>query len=100
MVPLSSYIMLSLILFAIGVFGILTTRNMIRILMGVEILLNSANLNFIAFSRYMGDITGNVFVLFTIIIAAAEAAVGLAIVMMIYRNYLTLNVGKIKEMRW
>ncbi len=94
------YLVLSLILFAIGILGVLTRRNVIIILMSVELMLNAANLNFIAFSRELVDLTGQVFAIFTITVAAAEVAVGLAILIALFRNRETVDVTQIQIMKW
>lgn len=94
------YLILSLILFAIGILGVLTRRNVIIILMSIELMLNAANLNFIAFSRELVDLTGQVFAIFTITVAAAEVAVGLAILLALFRNRETVDVTQIQIMKW
>ncbi|MEE9226843.1 MAG: NADH-quinone oxidoreductase subunit NuoK [Acidobacteriota bacterium] len=94
------YLILSLILFAIGILGVLTRRNVIIILMSIELMLNAANLNFIAFSRELVDLTGQVFAIFTITVAAAEVAVGLAILIALFRNRETVDVTQIQIMKW
>jgi len=100
MIPMHYYLVLSALVFGIGVAGVLTTRNGIKLLMCIELMLNAANINLVVFSRYLGDISGQVFAVFVISIAAAEVAVGLAIVLMIYRIHGTIDFQKIKEMRW
>jgi len=102
MTPLSAYLLLSALLFAIGLAGALTRRNAILVLIGIELMLNAANLNFIAFWRYGPNpqaLTGVLFVLFSIGVAAAEAAVGLALIISIYRHYQTANVDQMDSMR-
>ena len=99
-IPLSYYLLLGAILFAIGVVGTLTRRNAIVIFMCIELMLNSVNLSLIAFSAFLGDITGMVTVFFVIAVAAAEAAVGLAIVIALYRNKQTVNVDEINILKW
>src|SRR5947207_15853646 len=102
MIPLAYYLIVSALLFAIGLAGALTRRNVILVLIGVELTLNAANLNFIAFWRYSANpeaLTGIMFVLFSIGIAAAEAAVGLALIISIYRHYNTTNVDQIDSMQ-
>jgi NADH-quinone oxidoreductase subunit K len=102
MTPLSGYLILSAMLFAIGLAGALTRRNAILVLLGIELMLNSANLNFIAFWRYgphPESLTGIMFVLFSIGIAAAEAAVGLALIIAVYRHYKTTDVDQITSMK-
>ena len=102
MSPLQGYLLLSALLFAVGLGGALTRRSAIMILIGIELMLNAANLNFIAFWRYGPHpeaLTGMVFVLFSIGVAAAEAAVGLALIISIYRHYKTADVEQISSMR-
>ena len=100
MVPLSYYLALSAVLFVIGVVGVLIRKNIIIILLSIELMLNAANINFVAFSHYLQDITGQVFVFFVMTVAAAEVAVGLAIVIALYRNRSTINVEDISLMKW
>ncbi len=102
MTPLHHYLIVSSLLFAIGLAGALTRRNGILVLVGVELMLNAANLNFIAFWRYGNNpqaLTGVMFVIFSIAIAAAEAAVGLALIIAIYRHYKTTNLDQIDSMK-
>ena len=102
MTPLSGYLVLSALLFAIGFAGALTRRNAIIVLVGIELMLNSANLNFIAFWRFGPNpqaLTGIIFVIFSIGVAAAEAAVGLALIIAIYRQHKTANVDQISSMK-
>jgi NADH-quinone oxidoreductase subunit K len=102
MTPLHHYLILSALLFAIGLAGALTRRNAIIVLIGIELMLNAANLNFIAFWRYSEHpeaLTGVMFVIFSIGIAAAEATVGLALIISIYRHYKTTNVDQIDSMK-
>ncbi len=102
MTPLHGYLLLSALLFAIGLAGALTRRNAIIILIGIELMLNAANLNFIAFWRFGPNpqaLTGIVFVLFSIGVAAAEAAVGLALIISIYRHYGKVDVYQINSMK-
>src|SRR6185437_7965083 len=100
MSPLAGYLILSSFLFAIGFAGAVTRRNAIIILIGIELMLNAANLNFIAFWRF-GEhpeaLTGILFVIFSIGVAAAEAAVGLALIIAIYRHYKTTNIDEVKS---
>ena len=99
-ITLFHYLFVSAILFGLGVFGIVTRRNAIMVLMGIELVLNSANINFIAFSKFGGlNMAGQDAAVFVIILAAAEAAVALAIVLNIYQNFKTLNVDEVDEMR-
>tara|TARA_B100000886_G_C20320712_1_gene447963 strand:+ start:379 stop:684 length:306 start_codon:yes stop_codon:yes gene_type:complete len=96
---LNSYLIIAAALFSIGLFGVITRRNGIAVLMGVELILNSANLNFVAFSRFGGmNLDGHVFALVVIVLAAAEAAVALAIVINIYNNLNTINVDEASSM--
>ena len=102
MSSLTHYLLLSAMLFAIGLAGTLTRRNAIMMLIGIELMLNAANLNFIAFWRFSEHpeaLTGVMFVIFSIGIAAAEAAVGLALIIAIYRHYRTSNVDEVKELK-
>ena len=102
MTPLTCYLLLSALLFSIGLAGALTRRNAILVLIGIELMLNAANLNFIAFWRYGPNpqaLTGIAFVIFSIGVAAAEAAVGLALIISIYRHYRTTNLDRIDSMR-
>ena len=102
MTPLVGYLILSSFLFAIGLAGALTRRNAILVLIGIELMLNAANLNFIAFWRYGPNpeaLTGILFVLFSIGVAAAEAAVGLALIISIYRHYKTTNVDEVNTLK-
>lgn len=102
MTPLQSYLILSAGLFSIGLAGALTRRHAIMVLIGIELMLNAANLNFIAFWRYGPNpeaLTGLMFVIFSIAIAAAEAAVGLALIIAIYRHYKTTDVSRVNSMR-
>lgn len=101
-IGLTHYLSLSAILFAIGFFGVLTRRNAIGILMSIELMFNAVNINFVAFNRFItpADFTGQIFALFTIVIAAAEATVGLAIVLLIYRNFRDIFVDNINFMKW
>lgn len=102
MVPLSHYLILGAVLFGIGVFGALTRRNAIAILMAIELMLNAVNVNFVALSRYLphGTLDGQIFAIFVLTVAAAEAAVGLAIVIGLFRNFDTVNVDEINLMKW
>ena len=100
--PLVGYLLLSALLFAIGLAGALARRNAIMVLIGIELMLNAANLNFIAFWRYGPNpqaLTGVMFVIFSIAVAAAEAAVGLALIISIYRHYRTTNLDQIDSMK-
>ncbi len=94
MVPLSWYLALSAVLFTIGVVGVIIQRNVIVLFMCVELMLNAVNLTLVSFSRYLGDITGQLFFFIVMAVAAAEAAVGLAIIISLFRNRETLNVDE------
>jgi NADH-quinone oxidoreductase subunit K len=87
-------------MFSVGIVGVLTRRNAIVVFMSVELMLNSANLTLITFSSYLGDATGQLFVFFVMAVAAAEAAVGLAIIIAIFRNKLTVNIDEINILKW
>lgn len=100
MVPVTGYITVSGILFAIGAWGILTTRNGIKILICVELLLNAANINLAAFSSLWEGQAGYAFVLFSIALAAAEAAVGLSILIALFRKVRSIDLGKLRRLRW
>ncbi len=100
MVPLSAYVILSTLLFTIGVVGVLIRRNLIIILLSIELMFNAANINFVAFSHYFQAMAGQVFVFFVLTVAAAEVALGLAIIIALYRGRATLNVEEINLMRW
>jgi NADH-quinone oxidoreductase subunit K len=103
---LSKFLIVGALLFIIGVTGVLVRRNIIVVFMSIELILNAANLNFIAFSRYlrsigsMNDVAGQIFTVFIIVVAAAEAAIGLGIVIALYRNRHTIWVDKIDLLKW
>ena len=103
---LGAYVAVSAALFALGIVAILARRNVFYILMGIEMILNAANLNFIAFSRYLQDtgagnpMPGQIFTVFIIVVAAAEAAIGLGIVIALYRNRETIWIDEIDLMKW
>ena len=102
MTPLHHYLILSALLFSIGLAGALTRRNALLVLIGIELMLNAANLNFIAFWRYSENaqaLQGVMFVIFSIAIAAAEAAVGLALIIAIYRHYRTTHLDEVDSMK-
>jgi NADH-quinone oxidoreductase subunit K len=97
---LNNYLFISAVLFSLGVFAVMTRRNGIAVLMGVELMLNAANINFVAFSRFGGmNLDGHIFSLFVIVLAAAEAAVALAIVINIYNNLNTINIDDASELK-
>jgi NAD(P)H-quinone oxidoreductase subunit 4L len=99
---LTHYLVLSSALFCLGIFGLITRRNAVGVLMSIELMFNSVNINFVAFSRYLTPqyLTGQIFAIFVVTIAAAEAAVGLAIVILLYRNFKGIEVDKINFMKW
>jgi NADH-quinone oxidoreductase subunit K len=99
MVPLSHILTLSVILFTLGAAGFVFRRNIITIFMCIELMLNAVNLAFIGFSRHLGNLDGQIFVFFVIVVAAAEAAVGLAIIIALYRNRQSLNIDDLDSMK-
>ena len=96
---LQAYVILAAAVFAIGLFGVLARRNAVGILLGIELMLNAVNINFVAFARFNGDVTGVVFALFTIAITVAEVAVGLAIVIVIFRVRRTVEADQLDLLR-
>ncbi len=100
MIPLTNILILGAILFALGVAGIfLNRKNVVILLMAIELMLLAVNMNFIAFSHYLGDIAGQVFVFFILTVAAAESAIGLAILIVLYRNRHTINVEDLDTLK-
>jgi NAD(P)H-quinone oxidoreductase subunit 4L len=93
-------LLLSAALFSAGVYGVLARRNAILVLMSIELMLNAVNLNLVAFSQYLDDLTGQIFALFVITVAAAEVGIGLAIVILIYRNRESVDVDKVDLLKW
>jgi NADH-quinone oxidoreductase subunit K len=100
MIPLSWYLILAATLFLLGMLGFFVKRNIISLLLSVEIMLNAVNLTFVAFSSQNGQINGQIFVFFVLVVAAAEAAVGLALVIAMFRNRETLNVDRSNLLKW
>ncbi len=100
MVDLNYYLVLSALLFTIGVIGVLTRRNAIIIFMCIELMLNAVNLSLVSFSSFLGNESGQMFVFFVMAVASAEAAIGLAIVISLYRNKETLDIDKINILKW
>lgn len=98
--PVSFFLVLSALLFSIGVYGVLARQNAVLILLSVELMLNAVNINLVAFSRLLDAISGQVFALFVIALAAAEVGVGLAIVILIYRNRASSSVEDLSLMKW
>ena len=94
------YLTVSAFMFIMGVIGVLTRKNAIIVFMSIELMLNGANLTFVAFSSFLGIITGQLFVFFVMAVAAAEAAIGLAIVIAIFRNKMTTNIDEINILKW
>jgi len=97
---LQPYLFLSAITFVIGVVGVLARRNAIIVFMSIELMLNSVNLTLVAFSSFLGDVTGQMLVFFAMTVAAAEAAVGLAIIIAMFRNKQTVNLEEINILKW
>ncbi|UCD64918.1 MAG: NADH-quinone oxidoreductase subunit NuoK [Candidatus Zixiibacteriota bacterium] len=96
------YLGLAAILFAIGLFGVLTRRNVIGILMSLELMFNAVNINFVAFNKFVaaGELIGQMFAIFIVVVAAAEAVVGLAIVLLLYRNWQGIDTDHVSVMKW
>jgi len=99
-VPISYYVILSALVFITGMVGVLIRRNIIIILLSVELMLNATNINFVAFSNYFHNVAGQVFVFFALTVAAAEVAVGLAIIIALYRSKSSINVDEFHLMKW
>ena len=100
MIPLDHYLIVSAILFSIGTAGVFLRKNLITILLSIEIMLNAVNLTFVAFGRYQGTVDGQIIVTFVITVAAAEAAVGLAIVVALFRHRESLNPDAFTSLKW
>ena len=100
MIPLDFYLILSAFMFCVGVLGVLVRRNAIIVFMSIELMLNSVNLSLIAFSSFLGDPTGQMLVFFVMTVAAAEAAVGLAIIIALFRNRQSINIDEINILKW
>jgi NADH-quinone oxidoreductase subunit K len=99
MVTLQWYIWLSLAMFMIGIFGFLTRKNLIMMFLSIELMLNAVNLSLVSFASFLQDLRGHVLMFFVITVAAAEAAIGLAILITVFRNRATVQIGEIKEMK-
>jgi len=99
-IPIEYYLILSAFMFTVGIIGVLIRRNAIVVFMSIELMLNSANLTLIAFSSFLGNTIGQIFVFFVMTVAAAEAAVGLAIIIAIFRNKQTVNIDEINIFKW
>jgi NADH-quinone oxidoreductase subunit K len=100
MASMQSYLILSAAMFIIGVFGVVARRNAIIVFMSIELMLNSVNLSLVTFSAFLGNVTGQIFVFFVMTVAAAEAAVGLAIAIALFRRKQTLNLDEINILKW
>ena len=100
MITTTHYMVLSAALFTLGVVGVMVRRNVIIVLMSIELMLNAVNINMIAFSHQLQNVVGQVFAVFIIVVAAAEAAVGLGIILAFYRNKETVNIDEMSLMRW
>ena len=100
MIPIDYYLLLSAFMFCVGVLGVLIRRDAIIVFMSIELMLNSVNLTLIAFSSFLGDPTGQMLVFFVMTVAAAEAAVGLAIIISLFRNKQTVNIDEINILKW
>ncbi|MDE0906536.1 MAG: NADH-quinone oxidoreductase subunit NuoK [SAR324 cluster bacterium] len=98
--PISHVLVLSALLFSIGVLGVMLRRNVIVVFMSIELMLNAVNLSFVGFARTMDDMTGVIFIFFIIVVAAAEAVVGLSIILSIYRTRKTLNIDEFNLLKW
>lgn len=100
MITLHHYLIISALLFSIGLIGMLTRKNVLMILLSIELILNAANLSFVSFSSFLGDLSGQAVVFFTMIVAAAEVTVGLSIVVLLYRQINTITIDELKDLKW
>jgi NADH-quinone oxidoreductase subunit K len=100
MITTTHYMVLSAALFTLGVVGVMTRRNVIIVLMSIELMLNAVNINLVAFSNQLQNVVGQVFAVFIVVVAAAEAAVGLGIILAFYRNKETVNIDEMNLLRW
>ena len=100
MIGIGHFLILSGSIFSIGIAGVITSRNVLKVLLSLELLLAASNLSFVAFSRFNGDYTGQLIVFFVILVAAAEVAVGLAIIVLMYRQLSTIQADELKELKW
>jgi NADH-quinone oxidoreductase subunit K len=100
MIGIEHYLFLSGMVFSIGIVGVMTSRNVLKILLSLELLLAASNLLFVAFSRFNGDYTGQLIVFFVILVAAAEVAIGLAIIVLMYRRLSTIQADELKDLKW
>jgi NADH:ubiquinone oxidoreductase subunit K len=100
MIPLELYLLLASVMFTVGLYGLVTQKNGVKLMICIELLLNSANINLVAFSAYSPNVNGQVFALFSIALAAAEAGIGFAILISLYMLYGTIDLDNIKALRW
>jgi NADH:ubiquinone oxidoreductase subunit K len=100
MIRLPLILLFSAFLFSTGIYGVLARRNAVMVLMAIELMLNAVNLNLIAFSAKLGDVSGQIFALFVIAVAAAEVGIGLAIVILLFRNRASINVDEVDLLKW
>ena len=100
MISLGHYLVVSAILFCIGLFGLLVRKNILMMLLSIELILNAANLSFVSFSSFQGNLSGQIVVFFTMIVAAAEVTVGLAVVVLLYRKTQSTDVDKLDSLKW
>ncbi len=100
MITIGNYLALSGVIFTIGLIGVITSRNVLKVLLSLELLLASSNLSFVAFSKFNGDYGGQLIVFFVILVAAAEVAIGLAIIVVMYRRLSTIQADELKHMKW
>lgn len=100
MIGIGHYLVLSGILFSVGIVGVTTSRSVLKILLSMELLLAASNLSFVTFSKFNGDYSGQLIVFFVILVAAAEVAIGLAIVVLMYRHMSTIQADELKELKW
>ena len=100
MITLGNYLALSGVIFSIGLIGVMTSRNVLKVLLSLELLLAASNLSFVAFSKFNGDYAGQLIVFFVILVAAAEVAIGLAIIVLMYRHLSTIQADELRTMKW
>jgi len=100
MITLGNYLALSGIIFSLGLVGVMTSRNVLKVLLSLELLLAASNISFVAFSKFNGDYAGQLIVFFVILVAAAEVAIGLAIIVVMYRRLSTIQADELKSMKW
>ena len=100
MIGIGSYLFLSSIIFSIGITGVITSRTVLKVLLSLELLLVASNLSFVAFSKFNGDYAGQLIVFFVILVAAAEVAIGLAIIVLMYRHFSTIQADELRTMKW